>query len=82
MKEKIKQEMKTPKESIIKLGDKMFLSESYGDNDISNREYDYGVKKWEELKQKIKDQIKIDVSKKARRNQQINKIQLNLELLK
>ena len=35
---------------FIEQGDKIFISKPYGDEKVSNEEYDYAVKKWEEFK--------------------------------
>ena len=35
---------------FIKQGDKIFYSKDYGNDNVSNEEYDYAVKKWEEFK--------------------------------
>ena len=35
---------------FIKRGDKIFFSEDYGNDDVSNEMYDYAVKKWKEFK--------------------------------
>ena len=36
---------------FIKEGDKIFYSKYYGEDNVSNREYDHAVKMWEEFKE-------------------------------
>ncbi len=38
---------------FIKKGDKIFLSEDYGNDDISNEMYDYVAKKWGKFKKHL-----------------------------
>ena len=41
----------------IKEGDKIFLSKYYGDDNISNCEYDNAVKLWEEFKELLGEKL-------------------------
>ena len=43
-------EYKKDVKEFIKQGDKIFYSKDYGNDNVSNEEYDYAVKKWEEFK--------------------------------
>ena len=41
---------KTDVKEFIKQGDKIFYAKDYGNDNVSNEEYNYAVKKWEEFK--------------------------------
>lgn len=49
---------KTKEEDLIQKGDKVFYSEDYSNDEVSNECFDYASKKWDELKREIREQEK------------------------